>query len=182
MSLELLSALASAGTFVVILVTAIAAVVQLRHMRSSNQIAALTECREVIESPEFFAARRFIQDELPVLMKEPDFAARLRTRVLGSQLQPINFIANFFENLGAFVKYGIIDREIACDLWGAVVVGTWNALLPVTKIQREVLDTQALWENFEYLTVLSQDFIARHPDGVFPSGIRRLPTTPPQAG
>jgi hypothetical protein len=175
MSLELLSAIASVGTFAVILVTAVAAVVQLRHMRGSNQIAALTECREVIESPEFSAARRFIQDELPVLLEEPGFAARVERRVLETQLQPINFIGNFFENLGAFVKYGIIDREIACDLWSGVVQITWNTLLPVTNIRRKFLKTQALLENFEYLAVLSEDYIARHPDGAYPKGMRRMP-------
>jgi hypothetical protein len=40
MSLELLNTFATLGTFVVIAGTAIAAIVQLRHARSSNQIAA----------------------------------------------------------------------------------------------------------------------------------------------
>ena len=60
MSLELASTLASIGTFIVITATAAAAIVQLRHLRSSNQIAALTECCEVIASQRFFAARRYI--------------------------------------------------------------------------------------------------------------------------
>ena len=50
MSVELLSTLASVGTFIVIGATAIAAIIQLRHMRGSNQIIALTECRETLES------------------------------------------------------------------------------------------------------------------------------------
>jgi hypothetical protein len=51
MSFELVNTLATFGTFVVIAATAIAAVVQLRHARSSNQIAALNELRETMESP-----------------------------------------------------------------------------------------------------------------------------------
>ena len=53
MSLELVNTLATFGTFVVIAATAIAAIVQLRHARSSNQIAALNELRETMETPEF---------------------------------------------------------------------------------------------------------------------------------
>ena len=46
MSLELANTLATLGTFVVIAATAIAAILQLRHARTSNQIAALNELRE----------------------------------------------------------------------------------------------------------------------------------------
>lgn len=173
--MEVLSAAASVGTFLVILVTAVAALIQLRHMRSGNQIAALTECREIIESREFFTARRFVQDDLPLLLQDPAIVPRLERRVLDDQLQPINFIGNFFENLGAFVKYGIIDREIALDLWGGVILTTWTALLPVIRIRRKSMKTQILLENFEYLAVLCDDYIERHPDGTYPSGMRRMP-------
>ena len=43
MSLELVNTLATLGTFLVIGATATAAIIQLRHMRGSNQIVALNE-------------------------------------------------------------------------------------------------------------------------------------------
>jgi hypothetical protein len=46
MSTELLNSIATLGTFVVIAATALAALVQLRHMRGSNQIAALSDLYE----------------------------------------------------------------------------------------------------------------------------------------
>ncbi|MBV8282486.1 MAG: hypothetical protein JO347_10555, partial [Candidatus Eremiobacteraeota bacterium] len=49
MSLELWSTIAAVGTFVVITATAIAAVIQLRHMRSSNQITILNDFRIATE-------------------------------------------------------------------------------------------------------------------------------------
>ena len=52
MRLELVNTLATFGTFLVIAATAIAAVVQLRHARGSNHIAALNELRETTESPD----------------------------------------------------------------------------------------------------------------------------------
>ena len=58
MSLELWNTIGTVGTFVVIATTAIAAIVQLRHMRSSDQIAALNELRETIESEHYQAAVR----------------------------------------------------------------------------------------------------------------------------
>jgi 23S rRNA G2069 N7-methylase RlmK/C1962 C5-methylase RlmI len=49
MTLEFLNTFASFGTFAVIAATAIAALVQLRHARSSNQIAAMNELQEVYQ-------------------------------------------------------------------------------------------------------------------------------------
>ena len=174
MSLELLSTLAAIGTFVVIAATAVAAVVQLRHMRSSNQISAIMGVQEVIESHEFRAARRFIQDELPRLMKEANFAARIKGRVLDSELASLNLVGNIFENLGAFCKYGIIDKEVFCDLFSGPVLSAWTAMMPVIAVRRRSLAAPALLENFEYLAMLCEDFEARHPDGAYPRGARRM--------
>jgi hypothetical protein len=73
MSLELVNTLATFGTFVVIAATAIAAIVQLRHARSSNQIAALNELRETMESPDFREAQHFIQTQLSAKLQDPAF-------------------------------------------------------------------------------------------------------------
>jgi hypothetical protein len=49
----------------------------------------------------------------------------------------------------------------------------WNALAPVVASSRYAIGS-ALWENFEYLVVLSQDWVAAHPNGTYPRGIRRI--------
>lgn len=46
MSLEVLNTLATSGTFFLIAATAIAAMIQLRHTRGSNQMAAFNEFQE----------------------------------------------------------------------------------------------------------------------------------------
>jgi hypothetical protein len=53
MSFEALSALAAVGTFVVITATAIAAMVQLRHLRTSNQLTGLLNILGRSEDPIF---------------------------------------------------------------------------------------------------------------------------------
>jgi hypothetical protein len=187
MSLELLSTIAAVGTFVVIAATAIAAIAQLRHLRSSNQISAIGGVQEVIESAEFEAARRFIQNDLPRFMKEPHFAKRAEKRVLDDELAPLQLIGNVFESLGIFCKYGIIDKAVACDLFSGPILSTWTALVPFLAIRRRSLDAPALWENFEFLAVLCEDFEMRHPDGAYPKWARRMnigetnPVRPPQS-
>jgi hypothetical protein len=173
MTLEIVNTIASIGTLLVISATAVAALGQLRHTRGSNQIVALTECREVLESDSFAAAMRFVQRELPQRLDDPQFRKRLDVRPLDADLRQINVVGNFFESMGSFVKHDIIDAKVACDLWSGVVLGAWRALLPVLAIWRRT-DGRALWENFEYLATLSEDYFDRHPQGTYPHGVRRL--------
>lgn len=172
MTAEWVTAVATAGTFVVIAASAIAALLQLRHTRGSNQIIALTECRETLESQAFQDARQFIIASLPALMEDPAIVKALRGPYFPSELRPISFVANFFESMGAFVRHRIIDKEIACDLWCGVVLSMWKAVLPVIRLRREL--DPGIWENFEYLAVISQRFMETHPTS-YPAGLPRMP-------
>lgn len=172
MSPEWVTAIATAGTFAVIAASAVAALLQLRHTRGSNQIVALTECRETLESNEFQDAREFLTLTLPHLMEDPAMRAKLDLEFFPAELRPAQYVANFFESMGAFVRFHIIDRNIACNLWCGIVLTCWTALLPVTRARR--IRSPGIWENFEYLAVLSQEFLERHPTS-YPEGMRRMP-------
>lgn len=174
MSADWVTAIATAGTFVVIAASAAAALVQLRHMRGSNQIVALTECRETLESPEFRAAQHFVSYELPKRLTDPEQARRAVELPFTGEYQAISTVANFFESMGLFVKSGIIDKRIACDFWSYVVLRNWNALLPVTSYVRLKIDQPALWENFEYMAALSQAHQRDNPVS-YPSGMEHMP-------
>lgn len=171
MSPEWVTAIATLGTFVVIAASAVAALLQLRHMRGSNQIIALTECRETLESDAFQEARAFVATELQQLLKNPETRDKLSQPVFPRELRPAGNVANFFESMGAFVRFNIIDRNIACDLWCGVVLASWEALLPVTRIRRRF--DPGIWENFEYLAVLSKQFTERFPTS-YPAGMPRM--------
>ena len=177
MSLELVNTLATFGTFVVIAATAIAAVIQLRHARSSNQIVVLNEIRETMESPEFQAARHFVRAELPKKLQDPAFRLQFaepwrRTEELRPLFEKINATGNFWENVGVFVKAGLLDRDLALDLWSGVAIGAWERFAPLVAIRRR--GGEGIWENFEYLTVLAEDWVAAHPKGTYPAGLRRI--------
>lgn len=93
------------------------------------------------------------------------------------EYQAINAVANFFESLGVFVKNRIIERDIACDAWSYVILRNWNALLPIITFVREDLGEPGIWENFEFLAMLSQRYIARqHRNGSYPSAFPRMPS------
>lgn len=174
MSAEWVTAVATAGTFLVIAASAVAALIQLRHMRGSNQIVALTECRETLESPEFREAQRFVSYELPKRLQDPDESRKVAQLPFAGEYEQIGTVANFFESMGLFVKQGIIDRHIACDFWAFVVLRNWEALLPVTTYVRATIGSDALWENFEYMALLSERYAQTNPVS-YPKGQPRMP-------
>lgn len=175
MSAEWVTAIATAGTFVVIAASAIAALLQLRHMRGSNQIIALNECRETLESAEFRDAQRFVSYELPKRLTDPAECRKIAQLPFTGEYQAIGTVANFFESMGLFVKSGIIDRRIACDFWAFIVLRNWHALLPVITYVREEVQTKALWENFEFMAAISEIYSARFTDGDYPASIPHMP-------
>jgi hypothetical protein len=179
MSLELVNTLATFGTFLVIAGTAIAAIVQLRHARSSNQIEALAELREGTENPEMRLAERFVLHDLSNKLKDPGFRYQLinqeaMTAETQSSWSDIRRVANFFENMGALVKSGLADKGFVLDIFNNRVLSNWEHLAPVVAIVRQSTGREDIWENFEYLAVLSQDWMAAHPNGTYPAGVRHI--------
>jgi hypothetical protein len=178
MALELWNTLATFGTFLVIAATAIAAIVQLRHARSSNQIAALNELRETSESPQFTEAQDFVLIELAERMNDPGLRHQLvnreaRTNQNQAPIAKIRAVGNFYDSIGLLIKAGFVDREIVLQIWCENVQEAWEQLESVAAIVRRKQGSK-LWEDFEYVAVLSQDWIATHPNGSYPAGVRRI--------
>lgn len=118
MAPEWLTAIGTLATFIVIAASAIAALMQLRHTRSSNQIHALNELRETLESADFREARRFVYYDLPKLYEKPDFREKLlKPGPIDPDCSSMAIVGNLFENTGTLVKYGMIDANVVCDMW-----------------------------------------------------------------
>jgi hypothetical protein len=178
MSLEIVNTIATLGTFVVIAATAMAALVQLRHMRSSNQIACLNELHNASQTPEFVDAQHFVTTELRNKMKDPDFRFQLNHRQArtGSNqvlIAKILMLGNYFDGMGLLMKTGFVDRQLTLDTWSGVALALWEEMAPAAAIIRRT-EGDAGWENFEYVAVLAQDWLAAHPQGDYPAGVRRI--------
>jgi len=173
MSLEAWSTAASIGTFLVIATTAIAALIQLRHLRSSNQIAAITDLQHTFQSESFVYKRNDLVTLVPKLIADPAGRAKLGADIFPEELGGMRDVGNFFEVLGAFVKLRIVDRRIICDLWDGIIFRTWKALEPVIMIRREI-SWPGTWTNFEYLAVICEESVTKQPGGKYPRGIRRM--------
>ncbi len=184
MSLELINTLGTVTTVAIVAATATAALVQLRHLRAGNQINAILNVAELINGPTFDEATNLIGTKLAAALEDPAFRnywlAALRRETLPA-VDPVYVelrgailtVANTYEQLGVLVRNRIIDQTIFVEGFCAPILGLWQRLSNLTAFLREGEDDQALWENFEYLAVLSEDWLRQHTT-TYPQGMRRL--------
>ena len=184
MSLELVNALASLLTVCIIAATAIAAMVQLRHLRAGNQITAMLAISEELSSKAITDAMALIRHKLPLVEDDPGFRA-YNARADRNQQQDLipeyedvrqatNVIGNAYEELGILVKQGIVDKAIFLERYCWVILSYWKTMRKSLVDSRDSTGSAAIWENFEYLAVLSEDWMKEHPS-LYPRGMRRMP-------
>jgi hypothetical protein len=193
MSLELLNALASLLTVCIIAATAIAAMVQLRHLRAGNQITAMLAIGEELSSKTFRDANSLLRHKFDALIDDPKFRAYNAEADRGASHDLIpeyeevrdaaTLVGNSFEELGILVKQGIVDKDIFLDRYSWVIVRAWSRLDKAVADSRTATGQAMLWENFEYLAAISEDWIRERPS-TYPKGMRRvsLPERPPLKG
>jgi hypothetical protein len=179
MSAEWVTAIATAGTFVVIAASAVAAFVQLRHVRNANQLAVLNELRVRIDSPEFKRAVNFIRYELPARAKDdPAFRNALLTNT-AHESEMVTDVAMFFDFEAAqMVKHHMVDQNLACDWLYYPVVVCWDSLAPLIASRRAMVGYR-MWEDFEYLALLCKRFREKYPGGTYPRREEGLPLPEP---
>jgi len=176
MTAEWVTALAAVGTLVVVAGTAVAALAQLRHMRGSNQIAALMVCRETMEAPETRRALGFIIHELPKRLADPaEYGKLAEFPPTDPDYLAVMTVGNLLESIGTLVKRGMIEPDITCDYWAYLIATVWQRTAPITFAARKKTGAAALWENFEYLATVAEDYKQRH-ETSYPAGVRRMPS------
>ena len=173
MNLETLNTFASFGTFFVIAVTAVAATVQLRHLRASNQLTGLLTVLARVENPTFNewadAARRIV----PGSIQDAAFRKALQDNTFDRHNNPWLNLANSYEWFGSLVKHGLIPHEEVMDVYAGRIVQAWELVEDVVIVSRR-RGGPSVWENFEYLVVLARKWTADHPQGYYPNHFPRL--------
>lgn len=173
MLLEILNTVFAGLTFAVIAVTAVAATVQLRHLRSSTQITALIRLLEDWKQPEFQAWTQFVRRELPQRVGDAEFMSGLLEPRPDRSVHPELHICDYFEQLGSYFKYGMLDLKSYLDVASFTISDLYRNAKPCIDKMRE-LRGESLYENFEYLAVQCELWNKRHPHGSYPRGLPRF--------
>ncbi len=176
---DLISAWASLGTAFVIGASAIAALIQLRHMRAGNQLEALLSLERDFRAPDVQAALRYIQAELPERMQEPRYRSELETiGYVDPDVHSELIVCNWFNEIGTLVKHRLVSEDAFMDLFARLIVYCWRLVGPAVAVMRRTRgDFQ--YHDFEYLALRAQTWLERHPRGIFPLASARKPLSDP---
>jgi len=175
MSPEFWNTFASTGTFVVIGVTAIVAFIQLRHLRSANQVAAVQTFFMTYEGAELSEAFKFVRNQLSERLEDPAFRNELRSGQFDRFHHPEIQVCNFFDQWGAYYRNRVIDRPTFMQLNGQLVAQFWKKLEPVVSLVADPVNGNTSFQQFEYLTVEARRWLKIHPTGDFPKNTPRIP-------
>lgn len=169
--LEILNTIAAIGTFIVIGATAIAAVIQLRHMRASNQLEGLLSVLARVEDSNFNAWLTETQRQMPILLSDPGYVRSVLENTFDRSVAWLQ-LGNSYDWVGSLVKNRLIPEDAFLDVYSFRVVQAWELMEPMTVLARHNVSA-AVWENFEYLYVRALAWSKRHPDGAYPKNVPR---------
>jgi hypothetical protein len=172
-SLEAWSTAAAVGTFVVIAATAIAAIIQLRHLRLGNQLSGLLATFGILQDPSLRDLINFVRHDLHQEMRDESFRSTLLEIPIDRSKHPELYLCDIYQHIGSFVRSGLIDEDIYLQTEWYNVRLYWNLLADVVRTART--NRPYLFENFEYLAARAERWIERHPEGDYPAGERRMP-------
>lgn len=190
MSPELVTAISSLVTAAVIAATAVAAVIQLRHMRSGNLIEAVLSFRAMLEDDEHRKANRLLRGgDLARELQDPQFRRYLYriTKKLPTENPPQKYVelmeaavalGNSFELIGGMIRNRVVAPEVFLSNYWWVVTNTWERMKEYIGMMREFSGSDGLFEDFEYLTVISLEWAKRHPDS-YARGVAHMPLVNP---
>ncbi|MGZ3523108.1 MAG: hypothetical protein ACXWNK_11225 [Vulcanimicrobiaceae bacterium] len=169
--LETLNTVAAIGTFLVIGTTAIAAVIQLRHMRASNQLEGLLSVLARVEDANFNRWLTDTQRQLPGLLADPGYVRSIIDNTFDRDVAWLQ-LGNSYDWVGSMVKNRLIPIEPFLDVYSFRIVQAWELMQPITVLARYNVGN-AIWENFEFLYICGLDWTKRHGDGNYPKHMRR---------
>ncbi|HZY99216.1 MAG TPA: hypothetical protein VFE36_06560, partial [Candidatus Baltobacteraceae bacterium] len=142
----------SAATLIVVSVASVAAIVQLRHLRTSNHLNGVLEIMNQWNQPSVQAALAEMQ-RIPGKMNDPAYVKTLSEPGSIDRAHHPEFLAmDFWEQIGTFVKRGLIDEDALLDVTSSQVTVAWRLCDPVIAAVRTKSGLSA-FENFEYLAV-----------------------------
>jgi len=172
---EALTAISTALTGLVILLTVLFAARQVRalneqskamgaqieHLRRATQLTGTLAIFDEIMTEEIAGATRFVVREFDEKMKDERFHAEALERAPDWTVHKEVLILRHFERIGTLVKNGLVDADVLLDFMGIFIRENWRHVRPLALEQRKLRGEPALWENFEYLASVADADVAR---------------------
>jgi hypothetical protein len=169
---SLWNALVSTATLLVVAGAAFAALRQIRQLRAQTTLAGLLKVLDDWRDPEFQRVMSYVRNELPQKVQDPAFLEEL-DHALDPVKHPEIAICSWYEQIGSYMKHGLLDERIMMDVASSSSNTMWHALQPVVERMRRTRG-DALYENFEYMAARGVLFQRAHPNGCYPRDTPRM--------
>jgi hypothetical protein len=165
MNWEALTALSTAFTGIVIAITAVVAVrevrltaehtraagEQLEQLRKSTQFEGALEVFKELDGPLQTQARRFVLFDLAERMTDAQFRDEVALLGAVDEVQHGELtVLRCFERIGFFQAKGYVEKDVLYMVASGRILIMWNQLREVVDIHRSVLGG-SIWGNFEAL-------------------------------
>jgi hypothetical protein len=165
MNWEAVTALSTAFTGLVILLTVIFAArqvralndqskalgAQLEHLRRATQLDGTLAVFDELFSSELQSAYRFVMTEFDQRMKDETYHGEALERAPNPETHKEIHLMRHFERIGTLVKNDLLDACALFDFAGFFIQEVWGKLEPLMMEERRYYGNDRLWENFEYL-------------------------------
>ncbi len=121
------TAFGTMGTFVVVTISAVAALAQLRHVRNANELQALLSVQRDFQSTELQEALHYVQLELQDRMEEPDYRAELeRIGFIDPASTPRSIACNWFNQVGRCSRTRWWPKAHSSTFFGRLIDHYWG--------------------------------------------------------
>lgn len=175
MNWEALTAVSTAFTGLVIAVTAIATLRQVRvgmehagstreqlgHLRKATQFEGALAIFAELDSPLQIEARHFVQFELAHRLKDEKFRHEVSLIAGADELEHQELtVLRCFERIGFYIRKGFVDPDVVYMVASGRVIVAWHALEDVVAVHRSVAGP--FWVNFERLYHDCRQWMAHH--------------------
>ena len=178
---EALTAIGTLASAAVITITVIlsvrqvrATVDQLEHVRRSTQFEAAHTVLQEFSDPEFTESYKFVYQDLERCMEDEEF--RREVALIGiadPRLHKELYMLRTLDRIGAYVRYGLVERAIVYTTFRWRILLCWEALQGVVDIHRKIGGPD-FWENVEYLYDDCKRWCLENGRGVDMQDARRL--------
>lgn len=160
MSYEFWSTAAAVGTFIVISATAVAAIIQLRHLRANNQLSAVLTLFGQRETPEMQRYFSFVRNEFGAKMQDAAFRDGLTRSPIDRTVHPEMYVCDFYDQLGDLITIGLVPERVILSQEAFRIEAFWDLLSPAIAVMRRDGGGD-YYIGFEFLARKAREFIAR---------------------
>lgn len=159
--MELWQTIFAGLTFLVFAITGVIALVQLRELRLSSQLATASAVLQNYWTPQFQEWYHFVVFGLEARMQEAAYRDQLRTPPIDKSQHPEIYVCEYYTLIGSYVQRGSIPRDIFLANGCVDTVLAWDRLRTAVALMRQG-GPPMLYRDFESLAALCEDWLAKH--------------------